>query len=67
MAYEIDHLYHAPVFRNPKQYADAKIKILEEDHCVTPTTEEKLHLYTLKTQTAIDNSCQSIIDRHWYK
>jgi hypothetical protein len=58
---------HSPMFRSPRQYADAKIEMLEEDFCVKPTKEEVEHLYTLKTQISIDNAVQSIIDRHWYK
>ena len=67
MTHEIDTLSHSPVFRDPRQYADAKIKILEEDFRIIPTMEEKCHLYTMKTQIAIDNAYQSIIDHHWYK
>lgn len=33
--------------------------------CITPTESEMTHLKTLKTQTAIDNAIQSIIDRRW--
>jgi hypothetical protein len=57
---------HSPMFRPPRQYAEARIRIMEEDFYVKPTREEKLHLYTLKTEIAIDNACQSIIDSHWY-
>ena len=65
MAYEMDHIAHSPVFKNPRQYADAKITILEEDFCITPTIEEKSHLYTLTTQISIDNGILSIINHHW--
>lgn len=65
MAYEMDCISHSPVFKNPRQYADAKIAILEEDFRITPTLEEKLHLYTLTTQIGIDNGILGIINRHW--
>ena len=56
---------HSPMFRTPRQYAKAKIEILKNDFYVNPTKEEEAHVYTLQTRIAIDNACQSIMDRHW--
>lgn len=58
---------HSPIFRNPKQYVDAKLKIYEDPHgfAIVATPEEKEHLYTLKTQTAIENAFKSMLDRRW--
>lgn len=56
---------HSPVFRTPKKYVEAKVRILKRDFCIRPTEEEIEHLYTLKTQTAIDNAVLSIINHHW--
>lgn len=54
-------------FVNPKQYVDAKLKMLRKDMCIEPTWMEVDHLYRLKTQGDIDNAVHSIIDRHWDK
>jgi hypothetical protein len=56
---------HTPVFHTAKKYVDAKVRILKRDFCIRPTEEEIEHLYTLKTQTAIDNAVLSIINHHW--
>ena len=67
MQYDIENNSHCPVFRNPKQYADAKLKILTDHRGfgITPTQEEIDHLYELKTQISIDNAILSIINHHW--
>jgi hypothetical protein len=67
MNYEIESTGHCPIFRNPKQYVEAKLKILMDHRGfgIKPTEEEIEHLKTLKTQIAIDNAILSIIDRHW--
>ena len=52
-------------FKTPKQYADAKIKMLREDMFIKPTKKEIEHLYSLKTQHDIDRSIASIVDKHW--
>ena len=65
--YETYVMSHTPMFKTVEQYVEAKIKILKRDFRVNPTDEEINHLYTLKTQTAIDNACHSIRDRHWYR
>jgi hypothetical protein len=58
---------HSPIFRNPKQYIEAKLKILTDRRSfgIQPTDDEIAHLRTLKTQVQIDNAILSIIDRHW--
>jgi hypothetical protein len=52
-------------FKSPKQYVEAKIKMLMHDMYIRPTEEEVKHLMSLKTPTAIDNAVHSIIDRYW--
>lgn len=58
---------HSPIFKNPEQYIEAKLKILTDPRAfgITPTDEEMEHLKTLKTQVAIDNAILSIINRRW--
>lgn len=56
---------HSPIFKAPEQYIERKLKILKRDFRITATDEEIAHLYTLKTQIAIDNSVLSIINRRW--
>lgn len=56
---------YSPVFKTPKQYVEAKLKILERDFRIKATEEELAHLSTLKTQVAIDNAVLSIIAHHW--
>ena len=67
MNYDTEYNSHSPVFRNPKQYVEAKLKILTDHRGfgIQPTRDEVLHLYTLKTQIAIDNAILSIISHHW--
>lgn len=67
MGYEMDRHDHCPVFKNPRQYAEAKLNILRNDFYIRPTREEELHLLTLQTQISIDNACLSIINHHWDK
>ena len=52
---------------NPEKYLEKKLDILMDTRgfCITPTKSEMAHLKTLKTQIAIDNAIQSIIDRRW--
>lgn len=52
-------------FKNPKQYIKFKLKMLRRDMYIEPTQKEVDHLYTLTTETAIDNAVHSIIARHW--
>ena len=54
-------------FINPEQYVKAKLKMLKNEMYIKPTEEEIAHLYSLKTDVAIDNAVHSIIDRHWDK
>ena len=58
---------HSPIFKNPEQYLEAKLKILTDPRAfgIQPTYEERQHLKTLKTQVAIDNAIISIINRRW--
>lgn len=58
---------HSPIFKNPRQYLEAKIKILTDHRSfgIKPTEQEMKHLRTLTTQTQIDNAILSIIDRRW--
>lgn len=56
---------HSPIFRNPEQYTEHKLKILSRDFYIEATEEEVAHLKTLKTQVQIDNAILSIINRHW--
>ena len=67
MTYDIESTAHCPVFNNPKQYVEAKLKILRRDFYIEPTEAELDHLKTLKTQTAIDNAFLGIINHHWDK
>lgn len=52
-------------FRNPTQYIKAKLKMLRNEMYIEPTQGEIDHLYSLKTDVAIDNAVHSIIDRYW--
>lgn len=54
-------------FVNPKQYIKAKLKMLRNEMFIKPTQKEIDHLYSLKSDVAIDNAVHSIIDRHWDK
>jgi hypothetical protein len=65
MNYDVENSCHCPVFKTPRQYVEAKLKILDRDFYIKPTRDEILHLYTLKTQIAIDNAVLSIINHHW--
>ena len=58
---------YSPIFKNPEQYIEAKLKILTDPRAfgIQPTYEERQHLKTLKTQTAIDNAIISIINHRW--
>lgn len=58
---------HSPMFKNPKQYLNAKLKILTDTRGfgIQPTETELAHLHTLTTQIAIDNAILSIINHHW--
>lgn len=67
MGYDIERNEHCPAFKNPRQYAEAKMKILREEFCLNLTREEELHLLTLPTQISIDNAFLSIINHHWDK
>lgn len=65
MMFEIESTSHCPVFKNPKQYAAAKVEILRRDFYIEPTEEELEHLKTFTTQISIDNAILGIINRHW--
>ena len=67
MMFEVERASYCPVFRNPKQYVEAKLKILRRDFYIEPTEEEIRHLSTFTTQVAIDNAILGIINRHWDK
>ena len=54
-----------PEFKNPKQYIEAKIKILRRDFRISPTTKEMNHLYELKTRGDIDRAMVAIVHNHW--
>lgn len=56
---------YCATFVTPEQYIEAKLKMLEEEMYITPTSEELSHLKSLKTEVGIDNAVRSIIDRHW--
>lgn len=56
---------HSPMWSTPEKYIPQKLRILTEDFCIHPTEEEIAHLYTLKTQIAIDNAILGIINRRW--
>lgn len=65
--YDLEKNAHSPVFKNPKQYVTAKLKILTDirGFGITPTEKEIEHLNTLTTQVQIDNAILQIIDNHW--
>lgn len=65
--YDIDSNSHSPVFKNPRQYIDAKLKILRDPRGfgIQPTEAELEHLNTLTTEISIDNAILSIINHHW--
>ena len=67
MDFEYVNTSHSPIFKNPKQYTEAKLKILSDPRGfgIQPTDEEIANIKTLKTQIQIDNAILSIIDRHW--
>ena len=67
MIYDVENNSHSPIFKNPKQYVEAKLKILTDHRGfgIEPTKEEIAHLNTLKTQVQIDNAILQIIDNHW--
>ena len=67
MIYDVENNSHSPIFKNPKQYVEAKLKILTDirGFGIEPTKEELAHLHTLKTQVSIDNAILSIIEHHW--
>ena len=58
---------HSPMFKNPKQYIEAKLNILTDPRGfgIHPTIDEIAHLNTLTTQVRIDNAILQIIDNHW--
>ena len=56
---------YLPEFSSPERYVRAKLKMLRNEMLIEPTDAEVLHLYELKTETAIDNAVHSIIARHW--
>ena len=58
---------YCATFVTPEQYIKAKLKMLEEEMYINPTSEELAHLKSLKTEVGIDNAVKSIIDRHWSK
>lgn len=42
------------VYRTIKQYVKAKLKMLRRDFFMNITEEEEAHMYSLKTETAVD-------------
>lgn len=48
-------------FTTPEKYIEKKLKILLRDFKIRPSYKEVDHLYSLKTQTAIDNAFHKII------
>ena len=58
-------LNHAPSFKNAKQYAKAKLKMLVNDFCIHPTETEIEHLYELSTESEINRAVRQIINNHW--
>lgn len=52
-------------FKTPRQYVDAKLKMLRNDMYIQPTPKEVFHLRELKTEGEINRAVASIIDRHW--
>lgn len=52
-------------FKSPKQYVKEKLRMLRYDMYIYPTLEEVEHLYSLKTDVAIDNAVKALIGRHW--
>lgn len=58
---------HSPMFKNPKQYLNAKLKILTDTRGfgIQPTETELEHLRTLTTEIGIDNAILSVINHHW--
>lgn len=53
------------VFKNPEDYIERKLRMLEVDMCIKLDDDEIAHLYSLKTRGEIDRAAASIIDRHW--
>ena len=56
---------YIPKFKNPKQFADAKIKMLKKQFYIRPTTAEIAHLYSLQTEHEINAAVRAILDNHW--
>lgn len=65
MSYDPYITSHSPVFKNPVQYIEQKLKILKRDFRITATKTELEHLNTLTTQIQIDNAILTIIARNW--
>lgn len=52
-------------FVDCEQYVELKLEMLQKEMYIHVSDDEKRHLKTLKTQSAIDAAVRSIIDRHW--
>ena len=74
---EVYKLSHAPQFKSSKQFIQAKLVMLLNDFCITPTETEIKHLYDIatesqiknwsqsKTEEAINRAVRQIINNHW--
>ena len=48
-----------------EEYIEWKIKTLRRDFKIEPTAREMQHIYSLRTEIAVDNAVLKIINDHW--
>jgi hypothetical protein len=54
-----------PEFTTAKEFAEAKIKMLKEQFYIQLSTDDILHLRSLKTETEINAAVRAIINKYW--
>lgn len=56
---------HSDRCQTVEEYADVRINILERDFMIKLTDEEKDHVKSLKTETAVDAAIRAICKKRW--
>ena len=55
---------YIPKFKNPDDYVDAKIDLLNQ-LCIYPTEDEIAYMRQFKTEISINNAYRAIINKYW--
>lgn len=61
----IERTRYSPRFTSPQKYADAKLKILEQEFKLPLTEEDKLRVYKCKIEVDVDRACRSLINKYF--